>query len=111
MSEMNKEIDQSLLQLIISLQAGAMQQMGKIASPITGKIERDIEVAKHTINMLDMLHRKMKGNLTDDEEKLLSHVLYELRINFVDEQKKPSEDIAEAKEDKKTDTNPTDEKA
>lgn len=85
---MDENLDMQFYQLILSLQAGAMQQMGKIASPLTGKIERDLNMARSTIDLLEMFERKTKGNLDDDEKRLLEHVLYELRLNFVDEQKK-----------------------
>ena len=89
MSDVKRDIDQNLLQLIISLQAGAMQQMGKVASPFTGKVERDLSAAKYSIDVLDMLDKKMAGNMTDEEDKLIKHVLAELRLNYVDEKKKP----------------------
>lgn len=84
-----QDTDQAMLaQMVLSLQMGAMQQMGKFASPVTGKIERDMAMAKASIDMLAMLETKTKGNLTEDEEKLLGHALYELRLNYVDECKK-----------------------
>ena len=85
MDDQPQKIDLHLMQLVFSLQAGAMQQLGKVVSPVTGKIERDLELARHTIDIIDMLNSKMKGNLTEEEEKFLGHVLYELRLNFVDE--------------------------
>ncbi len=88
MAENDKKNDIMFSHLVISLQMGAMQQMGKVASPITGKIERDIEMAKASIDMLSMLEVKTKGNLSEEESKLLGHVLYELRMNYVDESKK-----------------------
>ena len=92
MTEEQGKLDPFLLQLVLSLQAGAMQQMGKVASPVTGEVERDLILAQHTIDILDMVQKKTKGNLTDEEEKLVGHVLYELRLNYVDEsQKAPAE--------------------
>ncbi|MDF1543883.1 MAG: DUF1844 domain-containing protein [bacterium] len=88
MSDAFENMDQLFFQMVLSLQAGAMQQMGKIASPMTGKIERDLTAAKFSIDMLSMLETKMKGNLTEDESKFLEHALYELRLNYVDESKK-----------------------
>ncbi|MFQ5498621.1 MAG: DUF1844 domain-containing protein [Candidatus Zixiibacteriota bacterium] len=88
MTDSQEPIDPHFLQLAVSLQAGAMQQMGKVASPITGKVERDLDMAKHSIDMLAMIERKMESNLTDDEARLLKHALYELRMNYVDELKK-----------------------
>ncbi len=90
MTEEQGKLDPYLLQLVLSLQAGAMQQMGKVASPVTGEVERDLILAQHTIDILEMVQKKMKGNLTDEEEKLVGHVLYELRLNYVDESQKAS---------------------
>lgn len=89
-------IDPLLVQLILSFHAGAMQQMGKIASPLSGKVERNIEAARMTIDTVAMLEKKMAGNLTEEEGKLVSHTLYELRMNFVDESGKPDEPADEA---------------
>ena len=55
---------------------------------MTGKIERNLAMAKHSIDMLAMLEEKTKGSLTEDESKYLRHVLYELRMNYLDEVKK-----------------------
>lgn len=81
--------DQALFtQLVLSFQAAAWQQMGKVASVISGKVERDLDMAKHSIDMLAMLEEKTKGNLNEDESKYLAHVLFELRMNYLDEVKK-----------------------
>ena len=88
MNERNENYDVHFFQLVFSLQAGAMQQMGKIASPLTGKVERDLNLAKASIDMLDMLQRKTDGNLTAEEKRLIEHTLYELRLNYVEEVKK-----------------------
>lgn len=95
MAEDQNKIDANFFQLVISLQMAAMQNMGKIASPITGKIERNLDQAKVSIDMLAMLSEKMEGNLTGEEKDLLNRALYELRMNFVDESKK--EDVEEKK--------------
>jgi len=63
----------------------ALQQMGKLKNPLTDKIERDLPQAQATIDMLEMLHVKMKGNLTPDEERLFSNILQEVKLNYVDE--------------------------
>ena len=87
--------DMPFYQLVLSLQGAAVQQMGKVASPIDGQINRDLVMAKGTIDILEMINRKTQGNLTPDEKKLLDHVLFELRMNFVDEQnkdQKPNQD-------------------
>ncbi len=97
MTDPHESIDPHFFQLILSLQAGAMQQMGKIASPISGKIERNLDMARHSIDMINMLNTKTAGNLTKEESELLKHALYELRLNYVDEVKKDETKKAEAK--------------
>ena len=73
------------LGLIQSLQAAAMQQMGKVMNPFTEKIERDMVHAKMSIEMLEMLRTRTSGNLTGQEARFLNHVLTELRLNYVAE--------------------------
>ena len=93
------ETDALLIQLIVSFQSAAMLQMGKIMNPVTGKVERDLDAAKQTIDLLSMLQRKTAGNLTDDEKRYLDHVLYELRMNYVDETERPAETKPAEEED------------
>lgn len=97
--------DKALLTaLVFSLHAAGMQQMGKVVNPMTGKVERDLEQAKGTIDMMEMLKRKMAGNLDAEEEKLLSHFLYELQMNYVDEAKNVDKTgTEESQEGKKSD--------
>ena len=97
------ETDALLIQLIVSFQSAAMLQMGKIMNPVTGKVERDLDQAKQTIDLLAMLQRKTAGNLTDDEKRYLDHVLYELRMNYVDETARSPDATAAEDEDKDTD--------
>ncbi|UCE18423.1 MAG: DUF1844 domain-containing protein [Gemmatimonadota bacterium] len=85
-------------QLVLSFQASAMQQMGKIKNPFTDAIERNISQAQMSIDMLTMLQNKTKGNLTEEESRFLDHVLFELRMNYVDEIKKDQQ-VAEEKEE------------
>ena len=88
MNETPDKYDIQFYQLVLSLQAAAMQQMGKMASPLSGEVERDLNQARVSIDMLTMIQRKTEGNLSEDEKKLIDHVVYELRLNFVDESKK-----------------------
>lgn len=106
----NEKYDLQFYQLILSLHGGAMQQMGKIASPVSGKVERDLAQAQATIDLIDMLKNKTRGNLSDEEQKLIDHVLYELRLNYVDEVKKEkAEKAAAADSEKKTEPDQTSE--
>lgn len=88
MAESTNEPDPLFLQLVLSLQMGAWQQLGKIASPVSGKVERDLQMAKMTIDLLGMIQNKTTGNLNPEEKRMLDHALYELRLNYVDESAK-----------------------
>ncbi len=73
------------LNLVAMFQFAAMQQMGKLANPASGKIERDLDQARMSIDMVEMLRAKSEGRRTDAESEFLDKVLFELRMNFVDE--------------------------
>ncbi len=81
---------QMFVSLIYSMHTAGMFQLGKMASPISGKVERDINQARYTIDLLDMLYTKTKGNLSSEEESLLKRFLSELRMNYLDELNKPA---------------------
>ncbi len=85
--------------------------MGKIVSPVTGELERDMTIAQTTIDIMAMLETKMKGNLSEEESGFISRSLYELRMNFVDESKKsaPAEDSSAKSEAKSEDPKPNSE--
>ena len=76
--------DQLLMQLIYMFHTSAMQGLGKIADP-TGQVSRNLEYVSQTIDLMEMLKVKTKGNVTDEIEKLLDGMLSELRLNYVDE--------------------------
>ena len=73
---------------ILSMSASAMLHMGQVPNPETGKSEKNLPLAKQSINIIEMLKEKTKGNLTTDESKLLESVLYDLRMNYVQATKK-----------------------
>lgn len=76
------------LSIIYSFHAAAMQHMGKIANPFTGKVERDLDAARGTIDVLLMFQKKTQGNLSDRERRTLTSLVTELQLNFVDETKR-----------------------
>ncbi len=75
--------------LVLMFHSAAMQYMGKVKNPATDKIERNLEQAQAMIDMFDMMKEKTKGNLTDEESRLLSNLSQELKLNYVDEASKP----------------------
>ncbi len=76
--------------LLLMFHSAAMQYMGKVKNPATDKIERSLEQAQAMIDMFDMVKEKTRGNLTDEESKLLANLTQELKLNYVDEVSKPS---------------------
>jgi len=86
--------------LILTFQTAAIQQMGKLADPVTGSPVRDLEQAALSIDTLDMLRKKCDGNLTPEESRLLDHVVSELKLNYVDEIGRPEPQQADEEGDK-----------
>jgi hypothetical protein len=86
-------------QLVVMFHMAAMQQMGKLKNPITDKVERDLAAAQTSIDMLDMLKDKMRGNLMQEEERFLSDALRELKLNYVDEMNKDTAGRQQEKKD------------
>lgn len=90
---------EALFKGFVSLVTGvAMQQLGKVANPLTGKVERNLDVARAWIETLKMMRVKTRGNLSEDEQRFLETNIANLQMNYVDEAKKPPEKPAEEKE-------------
>jgi hypothetical protein len=73
----------SFSSFILSLSTSALMHLGEVLDPINQKIEKNLPMAKQNIDMLGMLKDKTQGNLTPDEEKLLDHLLADLRWRYV----------------------------
>ncbi len=73
------------MQLVMMFHTLTMHQLGKMKNPLTDKMERDLAAAQGSIDMLDMLKEKTKGNLSPDEDRFLSTLLQEMKLNYVDE--------------------------
>lgn len=83
-----EEIESSFSNLVLMLVAGALQSLGIVENPISKKKEINIEMAKHTIDTLEMLREKTKGNLDDSEKKLLEGLLHDLRLKYLEVKEK-----------------------
>jgi hypothetical protein len=70
---------------VASLNASALVHLGVIEDPVSGKAEKNLPMAKQTIDILSMLQQKTAGNLSADEDSMLKSILYDLRILFVKE--------------------------
>jgi hypothetical protein len=73
------------LQLVIQNQQMAMISLGKVKNPVSDTLDIKLEYAKLSIDTLDMLVQKTKGNLSEREEKLLTKTVNQLKIFNVEE--------------------------
>lgn len=74
--------------LILSLSTTAMANLGLIPSLEKKETSVNLFLAKHTIDLINVLKEKTKGNLTPEEETLLNNLLYDLRLKYVEVSKK-----------------------
>ena len=75
---------------VLSLGTSALYQLGEIGDSASGAkepVEPNLPIARQTIDTLEMLTEKTRGNLTDTESKLLESILYELHMRFVEANK------------------------
>jgi len=75
----------SFASFIFSLSSSAFVSLGAIADPHTGKVEKNLALAKQTVDLLVMLRDKTRSHLTQEEEILFDHLLYDLRMSYVRE--------------------------
>jgi len=68
---------------VFSLNSSALVHLGVIEDPASGQRVKNLPMAKQTIDILGMLEEKTKGNLSDDEARMLKNILYELRMLYV----------------------------
>jgi hypothetical protein len=69
----------------LSLATSALYHMGVAPHPQSGEVpEKNLPLARHTIDTLEMLQHKTRGNLDEEEARLLESLLYELRMRFVE---------------------------
>jgi hypothetical protein len=70
---------------LISLGSSAFIHLGDIPDPATGEVNKDLPLAKQTIDLLGLLREKTRNNLLEEEEKLFEHLLYDLRMRYIKE--------------------------
>jgi hypothetical protein len=70
---------------VLSLGTTALYQLGVMSNPASGEVaDPDPLIAQQTIDTLEMLRDKTRGNLDEEERKLIDSLLYELRMRFVE---------------------------
>ncbi len=86
-----QQVNANFFNLVISLSQSAFVNMGKTSNPQTGKVEKNLQVAKINIDILQMLREKTQGNLLDKEKEVLNDSLTNLQLNYAQECKKEAE--------------------
>ncbi len=72
------------LNLVVSMSHSALFHLGDAPDPATGGREKNLPLARQTIDLLAMLQEKTHGNLNGDEERVLCQAIYDLRMRFVE---------------------------
>jgi hypothetical protein len=73
---------------IMSLATQVLVQLGEMPPPQGMEIPIDLESARQTIDIMAMLQRRTKGNLSPDETRFMEEVLHSLRMSFINAKKK-----------------------
>ena len=77
------ELSMDFKTLVFSFRMNALVQLGILANPATNKAEKDLRAAKQSIDILEVLNDKTKGNLDAEEAQLLEASLYELKLSYL----------------------------
>lgn len=85
MSQHSPKID--LTQLLLSISSAAFMGLGM--TPEGQKDETvNLELARQNIDLLELIHEKTRGNRTPDEDILAEKLLFEVRLRFVETQRR-----------------------
>jgi hypothetical protein len=77
---------------VVGLATQALMFLGAVPDPRGGEVRKNPAEAAAIISVIEMLQAKTKGNLGEDEAKLVEEVLYELRMRYVGENRRGSEE-------------------
>lgn len=69
--------------LVVSMGASALMCLGGITDADSEKREKNLKLARHTIDMIEMLEEKTKGNLTSTESKVITDLLSDLKMRYI----------------------------
>lgn len=83
MSDERKPIEANFTQFLSGFVVQTLVHLGRMSNPMSGETTVDLPNAKYSIDILGILQEKTKGNLAPEEEKYLSDVLRDLRMEYV----------------------------
>jgi len=102
-----EQVDVNFFNIVISLSQAAIVGMGKVTNPQTGKVEKNMPLARVNIDIIQMLKDKTKGNLTRKEEELITDTLTNLQLTYADELKRDQQQSEKKEEETKTNSKDT----
>lgn len=73
----------SFVNFLMSIASNAASALGMMEHPVTHQRDVDLELGKHWIDVLGMLQKKTKGNLSKQEHQMLDGLLSDLRMQYV----------------------------
>ena len=87
----NNTQDPLFVHLVSTFTQSAWISLGKIKNPVSDELDRNLEQASFYIDLLDMMQKKMSGNLSEWETQFLAHSVSELKLNFIEEKNKKTD--------------------
>jgi len=82
-SPCSDDVPCSFAQFLVSLGSSALVHLGEVVDPTLGRPQQDLKLARHTINVLEVLRHKTRGNLDEDEARLLDALLDDLQAKYL----------------------------
>lgn len=76
-------MEASFSTLVLSIASSAAMAMGLAPHPVSGKTEKDLNLARFNIDLLTMLSEKTKNNRTPDEDRFIATILQDLKMKFI----------------------------
>lgn len=78
-----ENMEASFSTLILSIGSSAAIALGLAPNPSTGKVEKNLDLARFNIDLLQVLSEKTKNNLVKEEQQFLERMLTDLQLKFV----------------------------
>jgi hypothetical protein len=72
---------------VLSLSTSVLVSLGELPDPLKNEENLNLPLAKQTIGLIEMLTEKTKGNLSEEEGRLINNILYDLRMKYVEKAK------------------------
>ncbi|MCB0351523.1 MAG: DUF1844 domain-containing protein [Bdellovibrionales bacterium] len=83
MNTENQNLEATFSTLVISIASSAIVNLGLEKNPQTNQIEKNLNVAQYSIDLLVLLRDKTKNNLTESEKNYLDAIIQDLQMKYV----------------------------